>query len=117
MKRPISLWIFAIGAIITDLLSGAILFGMLIMPAQAFFWNQFVAGASLLLLLFVSSVIGLFKLKKWGRNIFVSLTLIIDCILIWFFAEISLLLSIILITFILSFIVYFLHPSVRKLFK
>lgn len=119
MKRPISLWIISILGIITDIFSGAIICMGLIMPAQAFFWNQFIAITLLLLLLFIVSIIGLFKLKKWGRNIFVTLTLIMNLSMVVLLSRLNIfhILNTIFIFFILSFSIYFLHPSVRRLFK
>lgn len=125
MRRPISLWIFGIGGIITDLFSGAIFFMMFLMPAQAFFWNGFVSIILLLLLLLFISIIGLFRLKNWGKNIFVTITLIMNSLLILFETylvlrtrsiDLLVVIDIILILFIISFIIYFSLPSTRKLF-
>ena len=116
-KIPGTLWMFGILAIISDLFAGTILFMMLAMPAQAFScFTPFIGVTALLLLFLIISTVGVFKLKRWGRNIFVSLTLIMSCFLFWFFLF-NLLLNILLSIYIISFTFYFLNPSTRKMFK
>ncbi|MCG2714583.1 MAG: hypothetical protein L6308_07085 [Candidatus Omnitrophica bacterium] len=116
MKRPISLWVFGIGGVITNILGGIILFLMLYMPIGAFFMIQFLATTCLLILLLIISTIALFKLKKWGRNIFIVFTLILNIILIWYLLYFSLL-TIAVIIFLICFVVYFFKPSTRALFN
>ncbi|MFA6358366.1 MAG: hypothetical protein WCY09_06885 [Candidatus Omnitrophota bacterium] len=115
MKKPVSLWMFGIGGIITDILGGGLLFLMLYMPVGAYFMVQLLVVTCLLILLLVMSTVALFKLKKWGKNIFVVLTLILNIVLIWGLLHFSLM-SIFVIIFIFCFMVYFLKPEVRKLF-
>jgi len=109
-------YLLAILGIIIDLLAAFILFMMFIMPAQAFFFNQFVVICLLFIALFLSSLFGLFTFKKWGRNIFLVLTSLLNIFLLWFFSPMPYLFSIILFIFLFIFIIYFLLPTTRRLF-
>lgn len=110
-------WLISVLGIITDLIAFAILFIMFIMPAQAFFLTQFVVICFFSVVLFLFSVFGLFSFKKYGRNIFLALTLLLNIFLLWFFSLISYLFSTILLVFSFLFIYYFVLPSTRSLFN
>ena len=117
MKQPISLWILAIGALVTNLVSLTIFFLMFIMSAQAFsFFTLFIITVVISLLLIIASGIGILFFKKWGYYTFVVITLILNL-----FLTFSLLvipgINIMVMTFLACFIVYFLRPSTRRLFN
>ena len=117
MKRPMGLLIFGIMAIVTNLVSIAVFFMMFIMPAQAFsYLIPLISTIVLFLLLLIISSIGMFQLRKWGYNIFVTVTLILH-LLLAFYLLVFPGVNIIIIIFLSCFMVYFLKPSTRKLFK
>jgi hypothetical protein len=125
MRIPIGFWIFAILGIISNFVSGALLYMMLMMPAFAFFPYPFIAAVLFLLTLFIISIIGLFKLKKWGRNIFVTITTLLNVIVVSIFTILSLgskslylLVPAVALTvcFFVS-VLYFFRPSVKELFN
>lgn len=111
--------------VITNIFSGVILFLMFYMYAQAFFWVQSLIIIWLLIFLLILSAIGLFKLKKWGRNIFIVFTIIMNSPMVLLFSKLLLydksplffFIAASLITFIIFFISYFLKPSTRELFS
>ncbi|MFA5153637.1 MAG: hypothetical protein WC554_13840 [Clostridia bacterium] len=110
------LYLLSILGIIIDLVAAFILFMMFIMPAQAFFLSQFVIVCLFFIALFLSSLFGLFTFKKWGKNIFVVLTLVMSS-LVWFLffkLNIFVIVSVGFIIFSLIFILYFTHTSVNE---
>ena len=119
MKRPISLWIFGIGGVIINVFGGAILFLMLYMPLGAFFMVQFLTITALLILLLIASGIALFRLKKWGRNIIIVITIIMNLFIIILLTDLKIfpIVNISVIIFLICFIFYFLKSSTRELFN
>jgi len=118
MKRPISLWIFGITGVVANISSGIIFFLMFYMSARAFFWSKFIIITLLLLLMLIITAIGLFSLKRWGRNIFSVFTIIINSSIIVLLSRLMVfpVINIVLIVFLICFVVYFLKPSTRRLF-
>jgi hypothetical protein len=88
------------------------------MPAQAFFWKRFIVITLLLLLLLFISIIGLFRLKRWGKNTFVVITIIMNLSIILLLSKLNIfaVINVFLIIFVFSFLFYFLKPSTLKLF-
>ena len=127
LKRPIGLWIFWILGIVSNIFLGKTFYPVLYMFTQLslFLWIVFLLIAALFLPLLIISSIGLLRLKRWGRNIFFSITLIMNIPVIVLLTLVSFtskasdlfIQDVILLLFIVLFMVYFLHPSVRKLFK
>lgn len=60
--------------------------------------------------------IGFLKLKKRAKNTFFMITLIMSLSLIWYLSAFSWS-NIIVVIFLLFFIIYFLNPSVKRLFR
>jgi len=126
MKRPISLWIFGIGGVVTNVIFAVFLYPLFYMFTQfyLFTWIVFLILAALFFPVLVISFIAMLMLRSWGRNIFVYMTLIINCFII-LFSTVTILtsrtydflfLDIILIVFIIFFMIYFLKPSTKALF-
>lgn len=123
-KIPIGLIILSILAILMDCYAGRGFFLMLAMPTAVYLSPiLFLAVSLFLLILFISSIIGLIRLKKWGYYIFFSLTFIFSFLLL--LMDIEYLVKkyitlgvpqIFLMVFFLTFTIYFLKPSTRKLF-
>lgn len=75
-------------------------------------------------ILFIYSIIGLFNLKRWGRNIFVVMTLLLSLGLLyvylfelrWKYIKLEAWL-ILFMAFIPTFLIYFSLPSTRALFS
>lgn len=117
MKLPISLWIFEIGAMVTNLIALTIFFLIFIMPAQAFsFFIPFISTAVIFLLLIIISGLGVFFFKGWGYYIFVITTFIMNLFLAFCLLVIPGI-NIMEIAFLACFMVYFLKPSTRRLFN
>lgn len=126
MKRPISLWIFGIGGVVTNVIFTVFLYPLFYMLTQfyLFTWIVFLILAALFFPVLVISFIAMLMLRSWGRNIFVYMTLIINCFIILFSTVMILtsrmddflFLDIILIVFIILFMIYFLKPSTKALF-
>ena len=127
MKSLIGLWIFGIVGVIANVVFAVFFYPLLYMFTQfyLFTWIIFLILVALFFPVLIISFIAMLKLKKWGRNIFVTITLIINCLTI-LFLTVMLLTSgmtdflnvvIILTVFIISFMVYFLKPSTRALFS
>lgn len=117
MRRPIGFWIFSILGIITNLIAGLILIMMFIMPAQAFFWAGFLIISIALLVTFIISFIGLVRLRKWGRNIFLIFTFIMNSCLIILFSNLGFFIWLPFLVFLILFVIYFSFSSVRRLFN
>jgi hypothetical protein len=125
MERPISLGVFGAGGIITNVFLGVFFYPLLYMFTQfyLFTWIIFLILAVLFYPVLVVSFIAMLKLKKWGRNIFVTITLVVNCSVVLFLTIMLpssvdfLSLDILLTVFIISFVVYFLKPSTRALFN
>ena len=120
MKRPISLWIFGIGGMITNIFSGIIFYLVFYLYTQLYLllWIIFPIIAGLFILSVVVSYIGMLRLKKWGRNIFVIITLIMNSLMILLLPRLEfLLMRAILTVFTISFVFYFLKPSTREMFN
>lgn len=127
MKRPISLWVFGIGGVVTNAVFAVFLYPLFYMFTQfyLFTWIIFLILAALFFPVLIISFIAMLKLKRWGRNIFITMTLIINWSII-LFSTVTILSSgitdflnigIILMVFIISFMVYFLKPSTKALFS
>lgn len=118
MKRPIGLWVFWIIGLITDILGGILFYFILYIPLQRFLftWFLFLAIVILYLPFLIIVSIEFFRLKKWAKDIFFMVSIIMNIVIVWYLSVFPLL-NIISVIFLLSFIVYFLNPSVRRLFK
>ena len=130
MKKPIMLWMFGIIAMIFYLYS--ILLILCFSFAGAHF-AIYVPIALIVFILFVASIIGLFRLKRWGRNLFIAFTVIINYLLLYLsgtigsehksIIEISIghfkfnTWDIVILFFSLALLTYLFSPSTRKLFK
>lgn len=123
-KMPLSLIIISIVAILMDCYTGRVFFLMLAMPI-GFYLSPILLLAIVLFFpaIFISSIIGLFRLKRWGYYIFFTLTFIFSFLLL--LRDIEYLVKkyitlgipqIFLMVFFLTFTIYFLKPSTRKLF-
>ena len=127
MKRPVSLLVFSLIAIAIDFCIGCFFFPVFAMLTQYNLAmllgdNYYYVFYSILLLLsvFVFVVIyGLFNLKKWGRNIFIFITIIMNSLVILSFSKLAIFgtVTITLIIFLICFVVYFFKPSTRALFN
>ncbi len=124
-KIPIGLIILSIAAILMDCYVGYAFFLMLAMsPAVYLSPILFLAISLFLLLLFISSIIGLFRLKRWAYNTFVMLTLVFNSLSLlmdmeYFIRSGYITLQtpqVFLIAFIVIFLFYFLKPSTSSLF-
>jgi len=124
MKRPIGLWIFGIAAIAIDCFIVYLFFPVFAMLTQYHLAmllgnNYYYVFYSILLLLsvFVLIVIGgLLRLKRWGYNLFIIITLILNLFSAFYLMALPGA-NIIVIIFLSCFMVYFLKPSTRELFK
>lgn len=125
MRIPVGLWIFVVLGTITVLVAGAFLYMILFMPALARFPYEFISGVLLLLTLFIISIIGIFRLKKWALNMFLTINWLVNSLTILFFTVMSLMWRsltfiipdiIIIIPFSL-FLFYFSKSSVKELFN
>jgi hypothetical protein len=125
MKTPISLWVFGMVGIITNVFLAVSFYPLLYMFTQfyLFTWIIFLILAVLFYPVLVASLIAMLKLKKWGRNIFVNITIVVNCFVVLFLTIMLpgsvdfLNLDILLTVFVISFAVYFLKPSTRALFN
>lgn len=81
-KIPISLIIVSIVAILMDCYTGYAFFLMTVMSLGPDSPILYLSVCILILILFISSIIGVFKLKKWALNIFVTLTLVVNSLLL-----------------------------------
>jgi len=125
LKMPIALTIISIIAILIDCYAGYALFLMTAMPIGHYLSPILLLFFVVLIpALFISSIVGLFKFRKWGYFIFFVLTIILNSFLTYMviydltkgyinirFPQIF------LIVFFLVFIIYFLRPSIRRLFS
>jgi hypothetical protein len=126
IKIPIALIIISVIAIFIDCYAGYGLFLMTAMPI-----GHYLSPILLLFLVvsvpitFIASIIGLFRFKKWAYRTFFTLTLLLHSFLIYIDIydltikaikrlEIQ---QIFPMVSLFVFVVYFLLPSVRKLFK
>jgi hypothetical protein len=116
MKNIAWFWLMSVLGIVIDLIAALIFFMIFIMLAQTFFLTEFIVICVFLVTLFIVSIFGLFNFKKWGRNIFLILTLLSNIFLLWLFYSRSYLLNIILLAILFLFIYYFMLPSTRLLF-
>ena len=124
MKRPVSLLVFSLVAIALDFYSGYLIFPAFAMLTQYNLAmllgdNYYYVFYSILLLLsvFILIIIGsLLKLKRWGYNIFIIVTLIMVLFLA-FYLLVYPVISILVIIFLICFVVYFFKPSTRALFN
>ncbi|MFA5149451.1 MAG: hypothetical protein WC937_04370 [Candidatus Omnitrophota bacterium] len=126
MKRLVSLWVFGIGGVVTDAVFVVFFYPLFYILAQSylFTWIVFLTLVVLLFPVLIVSFVAMLRLKKWGRNIFISMTLIINFFVILFTTAMILTsrttnflnIVIILVIFIILFIVYFLKPSTMALF-
>jgi hypothetical protein len=125
MKTPISLWVFGMVGIITNVFLAVSFYPLLYMFTQfyLFTWIIFLILAVLFYPVLVASLIAMLKLRKWGRNIFVTITIVVNCFVVLFLTIMLpgsvdfLNLDILLTVFVISFAVYFLKPSTRALFN
>ncbi len=127
MKRPIGLWIFWLLGMIINIILGFIFYPLLYMFTQLilFLWITYLIIVALFFPLLIIASIGLLKLRRWGRNIFITITLTMNLPTILLLTALSLksrlldffILDIILIFFTILFSIYFFRPSVRSLFK
>ena len=127
MKRPLGLLVISFIGIAVDFCIGYFFFPVFLMLTQ--YYLAMLLGNSyyyvfysilLSLLIFVFVVIyGLFKLKKWGRNIFIFVTVVMNFLVIFFFSRLAIFGIVItpVIIFLICFIIYFLKPSTRALFN
>lgn len=123
-KTLIGLIMLTILAILMDCRAGYVFFLMLAMPTAVYLSPLLFIVVSLsLLILFISSIIGLFQLRKWAYNIFIMLTLIFNSLMsLIYIRDLRRGYNtftnqlIFLIIFVLIFTLYFLKPSTRKLF-
>ncbi len=110
-------------AICVNCYAGYGLFLMTVMAYGADFPLLYFSTVVLTLVLFIASIIGLFYLKRWARNIFVSITLFLS----WGLLDVYLfqlrskyiklgIWLVLFIVFIPVFVIYFLLPSTRRLF-
>ncbi len=122
-KIPISLIMVTILAILMDCYAGRGLFLMTVMSIGPDYPLLYLCTIIILSVLFIASVTGLCKHKRWGYNIFVALTLVFNFPLV--LMDIKYLIKgyinlgipqIFLMVFFLTFTIYFLKPSTRKLF-
>ena len=131
MKRPISLLIFILIAIIIDFYIGYLFFPAFMMLTQYHlaillgnnYYYIFYSILVLLLASIVTLIVGLFRLKGWAYYIFVILTLLLnflmsfiyiyDLVRDYFNLRLD---NLIFIMFTICFIFYFLKPSTRRLF-
>lgn len=117
MKKPISLWIFGSVAVVINFISLVMLFFMFVMQAQRFlFFTPFILSMILLVLLLIISSVGVCHSKKWGYYIFIIITLIMN-LLFAFLLLVFPAISFVVMIFLACFMVYFLKPSTRELFK
>jgi len=119
MKRPISLWVFGVGAMVMNILSWMLLSLMFYMPARGSIWDKFLIISIFLFFLLLGVNIELFRLKRWARNMFVIVTLIVNSAVVALLTTFMVFpaMNIFLMVFILSFTVYFLKPSTRRMFS
>ncbi len=119
MKIPISLWLFGIVGVITNIISGVIFYPPFYIYTQLsfFVWVAFLVIAGLFIPFQIVLYIGILKLQKWARNIFVIITLVMNSLLILLLLLGSFFLAVIIIAFLVCFIMYFFEPSTRKLFN
>ena len=69
-------------------------------------------------IIFIVSIVGLFTLTKLTRNIFVTIAILLHCLLIVFcLVQPFLLKAMVLVAFLIIFVNYFLKASTRKLFN
>ncbi|MDP3731728.1 MAG: hypothetical protein Q8R31_01680 [Candidatus Omnitrophota bacterium] len=123
-KIPIGLIMLTIVAVLMDCYAGRGFFLMTAMSLWLDYSLLYFGTVITLLMLFFASIIGLCKLRKWGYYIFFILTFIFSFLLLLMDIEylvekyIALELpQIFLIVFFLTFTIYFLKPSTRKLFE
>ncbi|MFH1247549.1 MAG: hypothetical protein ABIG46_01690 [Candidatus Omnitrophota bacterium] len=129
MKRPAGLVIFWAIATLID-----VVFAIILYPLFYLIFSRFIASYVLFIILvfayfpaLIIASIGLLKLKKWGRNIFVSLTIpiIVPTVLLLVPSifrspaetDPLLFVGVLLIFFTVLFINYFSTKSVRELFN
>ena len=127
MKSKMSLWIFGIGGVISNVVCAVFFYPLLYMFTQfyLFTWIMFLILAALFFPVLIILFIAVLKLKRWGRNIFITITLTMNCLTILFLTmmqltsgmTVFLIVDTILTVFIISFMVYFLKPSSRELFN
>ena len=117
MKAPISLWMFGIAGMIINVFAGAVSYPLFYMLTQLYFvlWVIFLFAVLLFIPFLIICCIGMLKLRRLGKNIFVAITFIMTIILIKFFSYVPLL-SIALTIFLISSTIFFLQPSTRRLF-
>ena len=124
MKMPVSLLVFSLIAIVLDFYSGYLIFPAFAMLTQynlaALLGNNcYYVFHNILLLLAVLILIiigSLLKLKRWGYNIFIIVTLIMGLFLAFYLLAFPII-SILVIIFLICFVVYFFKPSTRALFN
>lgn len=126
-KTLIGLIIVSAIAILVDCYAGYALFLMTVMGLGVDFTIPYFSAVFLLPIIFIASIIGLFRFKKWAFRTFFALTLVLHCFLIYmdiFIFGLSIgaikrleMQQIFPMISLLIFLIYFLHPSVRRLFK
>ena len=132
MKRPISFWIFGIMAMSVNFYIGYLFFPAFMMLTQYHlamllgnnYYNVFYSLLFLFSLSILVLLVGLFRLKKWAYYIFIILTLLINFLVSFIYigelveGNFNLrVATLILIISTVCFIVYFLKPSTRRMFK
>ena len=121
----IILAIISLLAIMVDCYAGYALFLMTIMWLGVDFTILYFSSVLASLILFFFALIGLFKLKKWAYWVFFSMTLALHSFLVTeylYFLSIKAIKSlgaghILPMVSLFVFIVYFLLPPVRRMFK
>lgn len=122
IKIPIAFTVISLVAVVIDCFAG-----MLLIPVYSMFLGFYLSGENLYSarvlfilpsIIFIVSIVGLFTLTKWTRNIFVTITILLHCLLIVFcLVQPFLLKAMVLVAFLIIFVNYFLKASTRKLFN
>lgn len=124
VKIPIGFIILSIVAILMDCYAGRGFFLMTVMSMLVDNSLLYFGIVLTLLVFFIASIIGLFRLKKWGYYIFFALTFVVSFLLL--LMDIEYLVKkditlefpqVFLMVFFLTFVIYFIKSSTRKLFE
>jgi hypothetical protein len=122
----IILVIISLITIIVDCYAGYVLFLMTAMPI-GFYLSPFLLLFIVVTIpiIFIASLVGLFKFRKWGYRIFFIITVFLHSFLVVIYIDYLHLKAIkplelqyvFPMVYLLIFIIYFLLPPVRRLFK
>jgi len=113
-------------AICIDCYAGYFVFLMTVMSLGSYYTIPYFSFVFLITILFVSSTIGICVLKKWAYRIFFTFTIISISFLLYIYVYIYSFTKkyfilnfyqIFLMAFFIIFIIYFLLPSTRRIFK